>query len=69
MTQQVTLEELLGQLKRIPAEWLDDDSRKVLESIQQVVDQMGNIAEETSLAALVRWQKQTSRSLPGKTPE
>lgn len=42
MTQQVTLEELLGQLKRIPAEWLDDDSRKVLESIQQVVDKIGD---------------------------
>lgn len=40
MTGQVTLEELLGQLKRIPAKWLDDDGRKVLESITSVVERI-----------------------------
>jgi len=40
MTRQVTLEDLLGQLKRIPAEWLDDEGRKVLESIPHVIDKI-----------------------------
>jgi len=49
MTQQVTLEELLGQLKRIPAEWLDDDGRMVLESIPQVVDRIDNLTLDRDL--------------------
>ena len=39
MTQQVTLEEF-GQLKRIPADWLDDDGRKVLEFIPHVIERI-----------------------------
>jgi len=44
MTGQVTLEELLGQLKRIPAKWLDDDGRKVLGSITLVVERIDDLA-------------------------
>jgi hypothetical protein len=49
MTQQVTLEELLGQLKRISAEWLDDDGRKVLESIPRVVDRLDSLTIDKDL--------------------
>ena len=43
MNTQVTLEELLGQLKRIPAEWLDTDGHKVLESISIVVERINDM--------------------------
>jgi len=43
MNPQVTLEELLGQLKRIPAEWLDTDGHKVLESISIVVERINDL--------------------------
>ena len=49
MTQQVTLEEILGQLKRIPADWLDDDGRKVLESIPHVVDKINDLTLDRDL--------------------
>lgn len=49
MTGQVTIEELLGQLKRIPAKWLDDDGRKVLESITNVVDRIGDLTLDPDL--------------------
>lgn len=49
MTGQVTLEELLGQLKRIPAKWLDDDGRKVLESITHVVERIDDLALDQDL--------------------
>ena len=49
MTQRVTLEELIGQLKRIPAEWLDDDGRKVLESISRVVERIDDLTLDQDL--------------------
>jgi hypothetical protein len=49
MTQQVKLEELLGQLKRIHAEWLDDDGKKVLESIPRVVDRLDSLTIDKDL--------------------
>ncbi|MFB3764586.1 MAG: hypothetical protein ACE14P_04990 [Methanotrichaceae archaeon] len=49
MTQQVSLEELLRQLKRIPAEWLDEDGRKVLESIPQVIGRIDNLVLDQNL--------------------
>ncbi len=42
MTQQTSLEIILGQLRRIPADWLDDDGRKVLETIPKVVKRVEN---------------------------
>jgi hypothetical protein len=39
--QQITLEELLGQLSRIQAEWLDEDGEKVLAAIPSVIDRIG----------------------------
>lgn len=53
MTQQVTLEEILGQLKRIPAEWLDDDGRKVLESIPHVVDKINDLTLDRDLITTI----------------
>ena len=43
MTGHVTLEELVGQLKHIPAKWLDDNGRKVLESITSVVERIDDL--------------------------
>ncbi|MDD1722641.1 MAG: hypothetical protein LUQ15_04035 [Methanothrix sp.] len=53
MTQQVTLEGLLEQLKRIPAEWLDDDGRKVLETIPQVLDRLDDLILSEDLAKTI----------------
>lgn len=44
MTQQITLEELLGQLSRIQAEWLDDDGNKVLAAITNVIARIGKFS-------------------------
>ena len=40
-TQQMTLKELLEQLSRIQAEWLDEDGKKVLAAIPSVIDKIG----------------------------
>jgi len=53
MTQQVTLEGLLEQLKRIPADWLDDDGRKVLETIPQVLDRLDDLILSEDLAKTI----------------
>jgi len=42
MTQRITLDELLGLLSRIQAEWLDEDGKKVLEGISRVIDEIGD---------------------------
>lgn len=49
MTRKVTLEELIGQLKRIPAKWMDDDSKRVLGSITKVVERMDGLPLDQSL--------------------
>jgi hypothetical protein len=40
-TQQITLEDLLGQLSRIQVEWLDEDGKEVLAAIPRVVGRIG----------------------------
>ena len=53
MNPQVTLEELLGQLKRIPAEWLDTDGHKVLESISIVVERINDLTIDQDLIKII----------------
>ena len=43
MTEQVTVEKLLEQLKRIPAEWLDEDGQRVHEAIPMVLDRLDDL--------------------------
>lgn len=40
MPSQITLEELLEQIERIPSEWLDDVGRDVVKAIPQVIDRI-----------------------------
>jgi uncharacterized membrane protein len=49
MTQRITLDELLGLLSRIQAEWLDEDGKKVLEEISRVIDKIGNASVNRTL--------------------
>lgn len=49
MTQRITLDELLGLLNRIQAEWLDEDGKKVLEEIPRVIDKIGNTSVNRNL--------------------
>lgn len=53
MTQQVTLDGLLEQLKRIPAEWLDDDGKRVLEAIPHVLDRLNDPILDENLIEII----------------
>jgi hypothetical protein len=50
MQRKVTFEELIEQLERIPAEWLDDVAQEVIETISLTVER---IQQESTLTQLI----------------
>ncbi len=47
MPRQITFEELIEQIERVPAEWLDDVAQEVIDTISLVVDQIDQSSELT----------------------